>query len=83
MLPKLEHWVQYHDALVGQAFNHPDFPNDTRVVTNHCHELDLKLGIAKCVAGEVWQLGKPGVYEEYLKPSKPKSFLQRMIERYR
>lgn len=66
--PKLDKWARYHDCLVGRAFNHPKIENGQRVQTNHVLILDPKLGFAKCVENEVWQLGQPGHLGQYVDP---------------
>lgn len=73
-IPTLDKWVPYRDVLVGEALNHPEFEQRQRVTTNKCIKLDAKLGMAVCVANEIWQLGQPGKLENYIDPITKKFF---------
>lgn len=77
-LPTLKNWAVFHDALVGEAYYHPEFTNGQRVVTNHCNKLDTKLKVATCV-DEVWILGESGNIEDYTR-AKKKQFLDVFYE---
>ncbi len=66
--PKLDKWVTFNDVLIGRVYDHPGFENGQRVQTNMCTSLDEKIGVAICVAGEVWQLGEPGSLSMYEDP---------------
>lgn len=67
-IPVLDKWAAYNDVLVGEAVNHPEFENRTRVHTNKVILIDVKLGMAACTADEVWQLGRPGKLGDYVDP---------------
>ena len=68
IVPTLDKWAVFNDVLVGEALNHPQFEQRQRVQTNKCTKLDKKLGVAYCVANEIWQLGQPGHLGQYVDP---------------
>lgn len=67
-VPTLDKWAVFNDVLVGEALNHPEFEQRQRIKTNKVTKLDRKLGVAYCVAKEVWQLGQPGHLGQYVDP---------------
>lgn len=67
-IPTLDKWVKFNDVLVGEAINHPKFEQRQRVRTNKVIFMDEKMGMAKCVADEFWQLGEPSVLGRYVDP---------------
>jgi len=68
--PILKNWVKFHNVLVGEVYNHSDYKNGQRIVTNNCYDLDVKLKLAKCSGNESWILGKEGNLTDYYEPKK-------------
>lgn len=68
-IPRLESWAHFHNVLVGYAYDHEEFKNGQRIITNHYDRTEL--GIAHCSGGEIWMLGKPGtIHEHYIEQHK-------------
>ena len=67
-IPTLDSWALFHDCLLGEAINHPNFENGQRVKTNKIIKLDKKIGMVMCVANEYWQLGRPSTLAKYIDP---------------
>ena len=81
-LPTLKNWVKFHNVLVGEVYNHPDFKNGQRVMTSNCYDLDLKLKMAKCSGNETWSLGNEGNLIDYYEPKKP-TLIDRVVSYFK
>lgn len=71
-IPTLERWARFHNVLVGYAYDHEEFKNGQRIITNHYDRTEL--GIAYCAGGEIWKLGNPGTVDEHYQ-KQPKKFI--------
>lgn len=65
--PVLERWIQFGDCLVGYLFNHREFPDGTRVITQAIRFVDPINFHAECADG-TYKLGEPGSPEEHNQP---------------
>lgn len=74
IIPTLENWAPYHEVLIGEAYNHPQFEQRQRVATNRVIKFDLDNAMAVCLDNEVWQLGRQGKLSRYIDPVSKRFF---------